>query len=198
MTLENFIEHYGYWALFIGTILEGETILIIAGFLAHQEYLNIQWVIFVAFSGTLLGDQFFFFLGRSKGRLLIERRKSWQKRTEKVQKLLIKYQDWVALGFRFVYGLRTITPFALGISNVKIKRFIILNIFSAALWAILIGLCGYMFGHIMESILKDIKQYEKEAIIAMLFIGGFIWIVKYYRNKKHNNLIINKKCHQQK
>jgi len=188
MSLENFIETYGYWALFIGTILEGETILIIAGFLAHRGYLNISGVITVAFLGTLAVDQFFFFVGRLKGSTIIEKRKSWQKRTEKVIRLLNKYQDWVALGFRFMYGLRTITPFALGISKIKTKRFIILNTISAALWALVIGLCGYLFGQAMESIIKDIKHYERQAIIVFLIVGGFIWLVRYYRNKKHNNL----------
>ncbi len=64
MTLESFIQTYGYLALLVGTFLEGETILVLAGFAAHLGYLNLPWVILVAFVGTLSGDQLFFYLGR--------------------------------------------------------------------------------------------------------------------------------------
>lgn len=68
MTLENLIGNYGYYALFIGTLLEGETIMLIAGFMAHQSYLNIYLTIAVGFAGTLLCDQFLFFLADLRGR----------------------------------------------------------------------------------------------------------------------------------
>ena len=49
MTLESIVENYGYAALLVGTFLEGETILVIAGFLAHRGYLHLPWVFIVAF-----------------------------------------------------------------------------------------------------------------------------------------------------
>jgi len=52
MSLEIFIETYGYLALLVGTSFEGETFLILAGFAAHQGYLDIPWVILVAFIGN--------------------------------------------------------------------------------------------------------------------------------------------------
>ena len=60
MDLQSIIENYGYAAIFIGTFLEGETILILAGLAAHQGYLVLTWVILAAFLGSLCGDQLFF------------------------------------------------------------------------------------------------------------------------------------------
>jgi len=62
--LREYLELHGYWVLFIGTFLEGEAILIMAGFLAFQGYLNVGGVILTAFAGSFLGDQFYFYLGR--------------------------------------------------------------------------------------------------------------------------------------
>ncbi|MFZ1201027.1 MAG: hypothetical protein WAO07_12740 [Desulfobacterales bacterium] len=49
MDLKSLIENYGYVAIFIGTFLEGETVLVLAGLAAHQGYLLLSGVIFVAF-----------------------------------------------------------------------------------------------------------------------------------------------------
>ena len=52
MTLESFVVTYGYLALLTGALLEGETIVIIAGIMAHSGYLQLPWVIGVAFCGN--------------------------------------------------------------------------------------------------------------------------------------------------
>ena len=59
MDLQSIIENYGYAAILIGTFLEGETILVLAGLAAHQGYLVLTWVILAAFAGI----SFFFIWG---------------------------------------------------------------------------------------------------------------------------------------
>ncbi|MCX7016875.1 MAG: DedA family protein, partial [Candidatus Sumerlaeota bacterium] len=71
--LEHLLSTYGYLALFIGTFLEGETILIIAGVAASEGLLDIQWAILSAFAGSLLGDQLLFFIARYHGDWLLSR-----------------------------------------------------------------------------------------------------------------------------
>ena len=82
MSLESFIQSYGYGALFLGTLLEGETALILAGLTAHMGLMKLPLVILVALLGSFLGDQFFFFLGRRKGAALLERHPVWRHRAE--------------------------------------------------------------------------------------------------------------------
>ena len=61
---EVLIQTHGYWVIFLGTFVEGETFLILGRFAAHRGYLHLDWVILIAFFGSLAGDNFFFFLGR--------------------------------------------------------------------------------------------------------------------------------------
>jgi len=184
MPLEILIEKYGYLALLIGTFLEGETILILGGFAAHQGYLVLPYVIFSAFLGTLFGDQLFFFIGRFKGREFLDRRLKWRSRVEKAQRLLDRHHTLVIIGFRFIYGIRTVTPFVLGMSNVKTWRFVLLNILSAMVWAIGIGTAGYFFGVTIEALIEDIKHYEQIIIIAIAVIGIIIWSICLWQNRK--------------
>ncbi len=61
----NFLHDFGYFALFLGTFFEGETILVLAGFLAFRGYMDINLVVVVAFFGSYAGDQLWYFMGAS-------------------------------------------------------------------------------------------------------------------------------------
>lgn len=59
--MEQLLNDYGYLALFIGTFLEGETILVLAGIAAAHDFLDLKTVIIVAFIGSYCGDQLWYF-----------------------------------------------------------------------------------------------------------------------------------------
>lgn len=170
MDLQDLIVQYGYWALFIGTFLEGETILIIAGFLAYRGYLDLHWVILAAFLGTFAGDQTFF-LGRSKGIQFLEKRQNLKRKAERAFTLLHRHQIPVILGFRFLYGIRNVTPFVIGASALNPLRFFILNFLGALTWAVSFGYLGFHLGTLAESTLHDIRRYER-VILVMLLVGA--------------------------
>jgi len=184
MSLETIIGTYGYAALLVGTFLEGETILIIGGFAAHRGYISLPLVILSAFIGTLAGDQLFFFIGRKKGKAFLDKRPSWKPNTEKAQRLLEQYQTLLVIGFRFLYGFRTVTPFVIGMSRIRTGRFIVLNILGALSWAIIIGSGGYLFGLALETLIVDLKRYELEAIAVISVIGAMVWLVRFWRGKR--------------
>src|SRR5260221_13141544 len=73
MPAELRVQKYGYAAIFVGTFLEGETILVIAGFLAQRGELFLPFVALAACIGSYVGHVFWFWLGRSQGVKLLER-----------------------------------------------------------------------------------------------------------------------------
>ena len=181
MTLEALIDTYGYLTVFTGTFLEGETILVLGGFAAHRGYLALSGVILAAFIGSLCGDQLFFYLGRKHGQTILSRRPLWKTRVEKVHLLLARFHSLLILAFRFLYGLRTVAPFVIGMSDVRLRKFVILNSIGALIWATVVGTGGYLFGHALEIVIGNIKHYEKEVLILIATIGGLIWIFHFYR-----------------
>lgn len=181
--LEHFIVHFGYLALFVGTFFEGETILILGGFLAHRGYLQLPGVILFAFLGTLTGDYLYFFLGRSRGEAFLKKRPAWRNKTERIFSLIHKNKYILMLGFRFLYGIRTVTPFVLGMSGINTFSFICMNFLGASVWAISFGVLGYLFGQTMEIIIKDIERYEFWVMSGIALIGFLVFIVRRYRNQ---------------
>jgi membrane protein DedA with SNARE-associated domain len=183
--LETFVQSYGYAALFLGALLEGETVLILAGLMAHLGLMKLPLVILVALLGSVLGDQFYFFLGRRKGAALLDRHPLWRRRAEKVQRIMHRYRNGIMLGFRFVYGMRIVTPLLLGMDRtIRVRRFILLNLIGAALWSTIIAVGGYFFGRVLKIFLKDIRQYELALLLVVLLIGFAIRLLVVYREKR--------------
>lgn len=181
MSLEQWVASYGYYAIVAGTFLEGETILVIGGFLAHRGYLTLPGVVAAAFLGTLFGDQLYYYIGRFKGIPLLERKPAWKRQSERLLKLLRRHEVLLILGFRFLYGLRTVTPFLIGASGIAPLRYTVLNVIGAAVWAVVIGIAGYLVGQALELVLDEVKRYELWILAAIAGSAAVAWLVRRVR-----------------
>ncbi|WP_312798852.1 DedA family protein [Pseudomonas sp.] len=182
--LQQFLHDFGYFALFLGTFFEGETILVLAGFLAFREYMNIQTVIMVAFMGSYAGDQLWYFLGRRHGRKLLKRKPRWEAMGDKALDHIRRHPDLWVLSFRFFYGLRTVMPVAIGMSGYPPARYLLLNGIGAIVWATVLGLAAYHFGAVLEGALGNLKRYELMVLGALLVLGVVLWLWRRIRAPK--------------
>ncbi|HXZ95799.1 MAG TPA: DedA family protein [Burkholderiales bacterium] len=182
-TLQSLIETYGYLAVFAGTFLEGETVLILAGFAAQSGYLVLPLVMLVAFCGGLFGDQLYFFLGRLHGQRMLQRFPKLQTQAKIVDALLARYHTPLILAIRFLYGLRIAGPIVIGMSSVRTLKFVGLNMLGAAVWAVAIGGAGYLFGGVLQLMLADVKHYEQIILGVIALIGIAIWLIYRLRKK---------------
>lgn len=184
MSPESLVYQYGYLAVLVGSFLEGETIVVLGGFAAHRGYLSLPWVIAAAFAGTLFGDQLYYFLGRRRGPAMLARRPHWEPRIARVRELLRRHEVPLILGFRFLYGLRTVAPFALGLGGVPPLRFALLNVPAALGWSILVGTLGYELGNAFQGVLGDLKRFERALFAAIAAAGAALWIAQWIRRRR--------------
>ena len=182
--LESVIRDYGYLALFIGTFLEGETILLVAGYLASMGILDVWLCILAAFTGSLSGDQTAFYIGRYKGKQFIDKRPNWKCRVERIHKLLERFHEALILSFRFFYGVRNLTPFILGTTDIAGLKFFILNAIGAFVWAVSFAYAGYFFGTVVAKVLKDIHHIEMVIIGVAIVVGVVVWYLKRRKRLK--------------
>lgn len=177
MSIEEFLASYGYWAVFAGSLLEGETILVMAGFAAQQHHLALPLVVAVAFAGGTLGDLFFFWLGHRFGKRPLTLIPGAERRATALVLRLDRYDALLIVGIRFMYGLRIVGPIAMGAVGIRLGRFALFNAIGAAIWAPLIAGAGYAFGHALERLLGDLKHFEEIGlvVIVVLMVGsGFV------------------------
>ncbi|MEK7705348.1 MAG: DedA family protein [Myxococcota bacterium] len=183
-TLHALISDYGYWAVLVGTFLEGETIVVLAGLAAHNGYLGLPGVILAAFAGSTSGDQLYYWIGRRYGTALLDRRPTWRVRFDVVHRMLLRHQDVFILGFRFLYGLRAVSPFLIGMSDVRPRRFALLNVMGAAIWAVSFSTVGYLLGTAVELMLVRAKRYERYVFGAILFVGFLLWVWRRWKGRR--------------
>lgn len=173
---KEYLRVHGYWVLFIGTFLEGEAILIFAGFLAFQSYLDIRLVILCALAGSFLGDQFYFHLGRRKGPLLLTLSRNFSSRFRKALRLIERYGSFVAFISRYTYGFRILLPIILGMTRFPSRKFLWLNLVSALSWSALFALGGYLFGKGAGLLVEDVKRYEPYLLLVLAGLIVCLWL----------------------
>src|SRR5258708_22442314 len=130
MDINELIAHHGtyfYLIAFVWTFLEGETVILFAGFAAAQGLLNPSLLLAVAGLGSFCGDQCYFWIGRRFGLRLLRRFPLWRYGVEAALSWLERYNTGFILSFRFIYGIRNFSSFAMGMSAVHWKRFFLLN-----------------------------------------------------------------------
>ena len=183
MAPADLLTQYGYFALFIGCLLEGETLLVLAGIAAHGGYLWFPYVVAIAFVGGTLGDQILFYFGRRSGGAILQRWPRFEKPAERVERLIERHSGLLIVGVRFMYGLRLIGPIAIGMSAVSPLRFAVLNMIGAALWATSVAGVGYLFGHAIEWLLADLALFEKVALTIAVIVAIVLIVLQRRRNR---------------
>lgn len=164
--MEELIARFGYLAVLAGTFFEGETVPVLAGFAANQGLLRLDLVMLCAFVGSFCGDQLWFWIGRRYGKTWLAKHPKSAAAADKVGRLLDRWGDWFVLSFRFLYGLRAVSPVAIGLSSISALRFAVLNLISAAVWAVAVGSLGYAFGQAIEGMMGRLKVWEHRILAA--------------------------------
>jgi membrane protein DedA with SNARE-associated domain len=184
LDIPGLVDAYGYWAVAIGSFLEGETVLALAGFAAFRGYLDFYLVCVVAGLCGFAGDQVYFFLGRYRGAKMLARFPNFHERAQKFDALLERYHAPLIVALRFMYGFRILGPVMLGMGRVPSWKFMLYNFIGAAIWAPLVAGVGYLFGNVLHSVLHDLKKVEIYAFGAVLLVGVGLFIFHWYRARQ--------------
>ncbi len=160
-----------------------------AGVLCRQGLMSLQWVIFVAFLGTMMTEQVLYFVGRIYGMELINRYPKLKEKSQRVIEFLRKYDSAFIFGCRFVYGIRNVSPIMIGAANIPPLKYSALNIPAAFIWAVIVAGAGYAFADVMEKA-KNNLQYVQYGALALLIVALVYFI--YRKNQKRRRR--KKKC----
>lgn len=176
MDITHFISTYGYWALFLGCLAEGETVTLLGGVAAHEGLLRYAAVVAVAALGGIVGDMALYFIGRRFGKRVLRRFKKAQPNIERANRLILKYPLWFVVGVRFMYGFRLIGPLMIGASRLDPKKFVPLNILGSILWALIFVSLGYVGGRIIAPWLQKVDHHLKYLFLLVALLA-LVWLL---------------------
>lgn len=181
MDINTLITHYGYAALVIGSMAEGETVTLLGGVAAHQGLLKFPLVAAAVALGGMMGDQLLYLLGRCYGWKILRRFPRYHTKIRRAQKMIQRHPYLFVIGTRFMYGFRVVGPLLIGASRLPPKIFLPLNIVGALIWALLFTTLGYLGGEVIAPWLHDLDQHLRHGvwlILAIVLVVGVRWWLK--------------------
>jgi membrane protein DedA with SNARE-associated domain len=185
--LRGALVHYGYWAVAVVLLLEnagvplpGETVLLLASFLAYSEReLTLGWIILIGTVAATLGDNIGYAIGLYGGRPLLERyRDAFRIRDSALargEKLFARYGALTILFARFVFGMRVIAGPLAGVLRMHWRKFAVFNFMGAALWVTAISCAGYFFGSRREVLIHFMKRFDLVLGIGVAVVVLVLW-----------------------
>jgi membrane protein DedA with SNARE-associated domain len=195
-TIQDFAEHYGYWTVLLGIMLEnaglplpGETIVVVCGFLAGGGQMNYGWVLLCAIAGAIIGDNLGYWVGYHGGwPLLLNVGKILRMPETKLLDLRHRFSHNAAravfLG-RFIALLRIFAGPMAGIAQMPYGKFLIYNSAGAALWASVTITIAFFAGRVipLERLVGLMGQLGVGIFgIAVLWLG-LPPLIKYLRHR---------------
>jgi len=176
MPMETLISKYGYLFIALGTILEGEIVLVWGGLWAHLGRLSLPLVMASAYLGTVLGEFGLYLLGRYRGPWLFQHLSFFRQARPQMERFAARYGVWAIFLGRYFYSFRSIGNVFYGLNRMPLGTFAWATLSSCALWTVAVALAGYLFGRAAALVLDEIKRYEYHllAFIALLFLLAFL------------------------
>jgi membrane-associated protein len=190
--LRGALAHYGYWTVAAALLLEnaglpmpGETVLLLASFLAYSERdLQLGWIIAVGTLACALGDNLGYAIGWRGGRPLLERYRHAFRISDaalaKGENLFQRYGAAAILSARFVFGMRVIAGPLAGVLHMPWRRFTLFNLLGAAAWVTAISFAGYFFGSQWGQLVHAMKRFD----VALSAVAALVILVAWWRRKR--------------
>jgi membrane protein DedA with SNARE-associated domain len=191
------ITQYGYIAIFlllvfgiVGLPVPDETLLTFTGYLIYSHHLSLPQAYFTALAGSVCGITISFWLGRTFGLALIHR---YGKYLHIREEHILKAHAWfegvghwgLTFGY-FVPGVRHVTAYAAGMSELEPPRFALFAYSGACIWVGTFITLGYFLGERWHAVEKNIHTVMVDVAIgvAVLGVGYLVW--RKWRKKRGN------------
>ncbi|MDY0116143.1 MAG: DedA family protein [Sulfurimonadaceae bacterium] len=175
---------YGYIGLFLYSLGGGFVALVGAGVLSFMGKMDLSLSITIAFVANALGDFLLFYMARYQKTMMMEGIRKHRRKLALSHVMMKKYGSWIILFQKYIYGIKTLIPIAIGLTKYDFKKFAIFNIASAAVWALSIGIGSYYSGNFLVKIAEAISEKPWIAPVVLVVMGGSLWLYLTQATKK--------------
>jgi membrane protein DedA with SNARE-associated domain len=181
------IETWGVYAIFVLCMIEGDITLLISGVMAHSRFFgeySFGKVFLFGMAGGVAGDSFGYWLGRFFA-AKIQNYKFYQKSQPRIERLVDKFGGWAIVVSKYIYGVRVAITISSGVGKMPFSRFLINDIISCSIWALMLAGIGYFFSGLITSIIGDFQKIGI-ALLVLVAVGiaTFYLIERFWLAKK--------------
>ena len=178
------LETYGYIGLFIYSLGGGFVALLGAGVLSFLGKMDLSTSIAVAFIANALGDILLVYLARYQKSMMMESLHKHKRKLALAHIYMKNYGSWIILIQKFLYGIKTLIPIAIGLTKYDFKKFILLNVGSSAIWALAVGFGSFYSGGALVKLAGIVSDKPWIAPLVLVIFAGSLWLYMEKVTKK--------------
>jgi membrane protein DedA with SNARE-associated domain len=179
--MEEILRTYGLWAVFFGTMLEGDLTLLLAGVLARAGVFRFEEALVVGTAGGFVGDSLCYLIGsRFRGRARTLR--FFMRARPRIESLMRRFGLLTVLIVKYVYGLRTASAIFWGIAHFGYWRFAVLTAASCVVWVGVLAGLGFTFATGIQELIGDLHRIQIILLIA-LGIFAIVYVITRFERR---------------
>lgn len=179
------MEEIGYIGLFFYSLGGGYLGLVTAGILSFAGSLDLTTSIIIATIANFLGDTMLFYMMRFNKAEMMSYIRNHRRKLALAHILLKKHGDKAVVIQKFLYGIKTLIPMAIGLTKYDFKRFTIINIFASIFWGLVVGISAFYAGELLLPVIKYASDHLFVTVaILLLFLGSFFFYLEKATKKR--------------
>ena len=158
-------------SVFLGVVVPGEIVLLLAAIGASKGQLPLWAVIVAGVLGAVIGDFIGFEVGKRWGQSLLDRLPKRIVKPDHVERARAALRRRGALTVffgRWAAALRAFVPGLAGMSGMSLKVYAPANAAGGAVWAVAVAALGYVIGQSVEKYLSRISNVVTVAVALLL------------------------------
>lgn len=169
----------------IGLPIPEEITLVLGGYLAYLEFIDFKTTLAVLLAGTLGADVIGYLIGRYAGDWvsgILSRFRVCAALLAKVKNWFDKYGEGVVILSRPFMGARVLVPMFAGHFRMNFIKFMLLDIFGAIPWTILLVSLSYYLGMRLD-LLTEIRAVKHFVYAVLVFIIAAAALRKFIKQQ---------------
>ncbi|MDM0113221.1 VTT domain-containing protein [Variovorax sp. J22R133] len=178
------LADYGYYAVFFIGLFEGETILMLGAYAVHQGVLSMLPLVACGALAAFAADQFYFHVGRRKGKEWLAARPSLAAHLERVSGFIERHPVATVFLMRFAWGFRIVMPAALGMGTMSAAVFVGLDALAAVLWATVVATFGVEVAGVVHGLVGQVRYHEHLIIFGALALALIVALLRQWRMRR--------------
>ena len=173
-------------ALFVGFVLPGESVALLAGVAASLEHVSLGAVLAVVVVAAVAGDSVGYQVGRHLGpRVLrlpvLEKRRA---RLEDARSFLARRGGTAVFLGRWVAFLRAVIPALAGTARMPYPRFLAFNAAGGLAWGSVVVLTGYAAGASYAQVEQRLGRWTALVVAAVVVLALLAWRIRSRRRPR--------------
>ena len=170
-------------ALFVGFVIPGESVALLAGAAAKLGHVSLAGVLVTVIVAAIVGDTVGYEVGRHLGPRVLRMGffANRRKRLDDAQEFLARKGGSAVFLGRWVAFFRAVMPFLAGSARMRYLKFLGFNAAGGLAWGAVVVLLGYVAGASYAQVEKSFGTYAALAVLAVVLVAVVVWRIRKHR-----------------